>query len=179
MLEAVALFATVELGLRSLDARDGRGPDVTCAGPRRWRLLAMVAGAAVSAFVALAVGSRRLPAPTAGLALGLAAAASLLLLGRGALRRRVTAVATATDRLIIRPGSVPARRGCRVVLSRSSSPTAARSSAMSRRSASSACALGEVGHQVGETVGDRVELVLRRLVVAGLAVLQQRDHAGT
>jgi hypothetical protein len=49
----------------------------------------MLAGAMVSAFVVLVVGSRELPAPTAGLALGLTAAAALLVTAER-LRRRAT-----------------------------------------------------------------------------------------
>jgi hypothetical protein len=89
IVEAVALFATVELGLRALDARTIalRDPRVRRAA---WlRLAAMLAVAAVSAFVVLAAGSRRLPAPTAGLALGLASAAALLTAAE-LLRRRVS-----------------------------------------------------------------------------------------
>jgi hypothetical protein len=89
ILEAVALFATVELGLRALDARSiaHREPRVRQAA--WWRLAAMLVGAAVSAFLVLASGSRELPAPTAGLAIGLASAAVLLTVAE-LLRRRVT-----------------------------------------------------------------------------------------
>ena len=79
ILEAVALFATVELGLRALEARSIARPDPEVKQAATIRLLVMVAGAAGSAFVVLAAGSRRLPAPSAGLALGLAAAVTLLL----------------------------------------------------------------------------------------------------
>jgi hypothetical protein len=34
----------------------------------------------------------------------------------------------------------------------------------------------DVRHEIGETVGDRVEFVLHRLVASRLAVLQQRHH---
>ena len=89
VVEAVALFATVEIGLRSLDARSVARPDPRVRRAASWRLVAMLAGATVSAFVVLAVGSRRLPAPTAALALGLAAAAALLTSAE-LLRRRAT-----------------------------------------------------------------------------------------
>jgi hypothetical protein len=89
VLEAVALFTTVELGLRSLDARTIAKPERAVRRAASWRLLGLIAGAAASAFAVLAAGSRRLPAPTAGLALGLAAAAALLL-SADRLRRRVT-----------------------------------------------------------------------------------------
>jgi hypothetical protein len=92
VLEAVALFTTVELGLRSLDARTIARPERAVRRAASWRLLVMIAGAAASAFVVLAAGSRRLPAPTAGLALGLAAAAALLL-SADRLRRRGTRAA--------------------------------------------------------------------------------------
>jgi hypothetical protein len=95
VLEAVALFTTVELGLRSLDARTIARPERAVRRAASWRLVGMVAGAGASAFVVLAVGSRRLPAPTAGLALGLAAAAALLL-SADLLRRRATRVARVT-----------------------------------------------------------------------------------
>ena len=48
----------------------------------------MLAAAALCAFVVLALGTRRLPAPTAGLALGLSAAATVLSTAE-LLRRRV------------------------------------------------------------------------------------------
>jgi hypothetical protein len=89
VLEAVALFTTVELGLRALDARTIAKPERAVRIAASFRLLGMGAGAAVSAFVVLAAGSRRLPAPTAGFALGLAAAAALLVSAER-LRRRVT-----------------------------------------------------------------------------------------
>jgi hypothetical protein len=88
VLEAVALFATVELGLRSLEARTIARPEAAVRRTARLRLAALIVGAAASAFFVLAAGSRRLPAPTAGLALGLTAAAALLLSAEG-LRRRV------------------------------------------------------------------------------------------
>jgi hypothetical protein len=94
VIEAVVLFTTVELGFRSLDARTVARPERAVRVAASLRLLATIAGAAASAFVVLAVGSRRLPAPTAGLALGLAAAAALLLSAER-LRRRVTRNATA------------------------------------------------------------------------------------
>ncbi len=90
VLEAVALFATVELGLRSLEARTVARAERRVRRASLGRFVAMVAGAAVAAFIVLALGGRRLPAPTTGLALGLAAAAALLLsadrLRRGATR---------------------------------------------------------------------------------------------
>ncbi len=93
ILEAVALLATVELGLRALEARSlaRRDPDVRRAATMR--LFAMTAGAGVSAFVVLAVGSRQLPAPNAALALGLAAAVALLVAAE-LLRRRATRAQT-------------------------------------------------------------------------------------
>lgn len=94
VVEAVALFATVEIGLRSLDARSIARPDPRVRRAALWRLAAMLAGAAVSAFVVLALGSRRLPAPTAALALGLAAAAALLTSAE-LLRRRAVLVGRA------------------------------------------------------------------------------------
>ena len=63
ILEAVALFATVELGLRALDARSIACRDAEVRRSSALRFAAMVAGAAVTAFVVLAVGSRTLPAP--------------------------------------------------------------------------------------------------------------------
>jgi hypothetical protein len=93
VVEAVALFATVEIGLRSLDARTIARPDPRVRRAAMWRLAAMLAGAAVSAFVVLALGSRRLPAPTAALALGLAAAATLLTSAE-LLRRRAVRTAS-------------------------------------------------------------------------------------
>lgn len=89
ILEAVALFATVELGLRSLDARSIARRDADVRRSSAWRLTAMLAGAAAAAFVVLAVGSRRLPVPTAALAVGLAAAVALLVSAE-LLRRRAT-----------------------------------------------------------------------------------------
>jgi hypothetical protein len=89
VVEAVALFATVELGLRALDARSIARPEARVRRAASWRLAAMLAGAAASAFVVLALGSRRLPAPTVGLALGLTAAAALLVAAE-LLRRHVT-----------------------------------------------------------------------------------------
>jgi hypothetical protein len=91
VVEAVALFATVEIGLRSLDARSIAQPDPRVRRAASGRLAAMLGGAAVSAFVVLAIGSRRLPAPTAALALGLAAAAALLTSAE-LLRRRAVLV---------------------------------------------------------------------------------------
>ena len=87
--EAVAIFATVELGLRSLDARTVAPPERRVRRSAWWRLIAMLVGAGASAFVVLALGSRRLPAPTVGLALGLAAATTVLVAAE-VLRRRVT-----------------------------------------------------------------------------------------
>jgi hypothetical protein len=89
VLEAVALFAMVEIGLRSLDARTIARPERAVRTAALLRLAAMLAGAAVAAFVVLAVGSRQLPAPTAGLALGLAAATALVASAE-LLRRRGT-----------------------------------------------------------------------------------------
>jgi hypothetical protein len=90
VVEAVALFATIELGLRSLEARTRARPEPAVRRAAWWTLVAMLGGAGTSAFVVLALGSRRLPAPTAGLALGLAAAAAVLfaaeLLRRQAMR---------------------------------------------------------------------------------------------
>ena len=93
IVEAVALFATVELGMRSLDARSIARRDAVVRRSASWRLTAMLAGATASAFVVLAVGSRRLPAPTSAPALGLAAAAALLLSAE-LLRRRATRIET-------------------------------------------------------------------------------------
>ena len=93
IIEAVALFATVELGLRSLDARSIARRDAVVRRSAAWRLAAMLAAATASAFVVLALGSRTLPAPTAALALGLAAAAALLVSAE-LLRRRATRVET-------------------------------------------------------------------------------------
>jgi hypothetical protein len=94
VLEAVALFATVELGLRSLEARSIARPE----RPVRWaamaRFTATTAGAGAAAFIVLALGGRRLPAPTVGLALGLGAAAALLF-SANRLRRGVARDATA------------------------------------------------------------------------------------
>jgi hypothetical protein len=89
VIEAVALFATIELGLQSLDARTiaPSEPNVRRAASRR--LAAMLTGSGASAFVVLAIGSRELPAPTIGLALGLAAATALLVSAE-LLRRRNT-----------------------------------------------------------------------------------------
>ncbi|MDQ1533879.1 MAG: hypothetical protein QOF28_1640 [Actinomycetota bacterium] len=89
ILEAVALFATVELGLRALEARSIARRDANVRRAATTRLLAMLAGAALAAFVVLAAGTRRLPAPTAALALGLAAAVALLVVAE-LLRRRAT-----------------------------------------------------------------------------------------
>jgi hypothetical protein len=89
VVEAVVLFATIEMGLRSLEARTRARPEPAVRRAATWRLVAMLGGAGMAAFVVLALGSRRLPAPTEGLALGLAAAATVL----GAaelLRRQVT-----------------------------------------------------------------------------------------
>jgi hypothetical protein len=94
VLEAVALFAMVEIGLRSRDARTIARPERAVRTAALWQLAATLAGAAVAAFVVLAVGSRQLPAPTAGLALGLAAATALVASAE-LLRRRVTRGATA------------------------------------------------------------------------------------
>jgi hypothetical protein len=93
IVEAVALFATVELGLRARDARSIAVPDADVRRRGWWRLVAMLAGAAVSAFVVVAVGARRLPAPSAAHAFGLAAAAALLTAAEW-LRRRATRAAT-------------------------------------------------------------------------------------
>jgi hypothetical protein len=93
----VALFAMVEIGLRSLEARTIARPEARVRRAASWRLAAMIAGAGGSALIVLAVGSRRLPAPTAGLALGLAAATALLVSAE-LLRRRVTRDATTPPR---------------------------------------------------------------------------------
>ena len=89
IIEATALFATVELGLRSLEARSIARPDPAVRRAATWRLTAMLAGAAVSALVVIGVGSRQLPAPTAALAFGLAAAAALITAAE-LVRRRAT-----------------------------------------------------------------------------------------
>lgn len=89
VLEAVALLVTVELGLRALEARSIARRDAIVKRTATMRLLAMVSGAALSAFVVLVVGSRELPAPNAALAVGLAAAVTLLV-GTELLRRRAT-----------------------------------------------------------------------------------------
>ena len=89
VVEAGMLFAMVELGMRSLDARSIARPEPELRRAATLRLVVMLAAAVLSATVVIALGSRQLPAPTAGLALGLAAATTLL----GAadlLRRRVT-----------------------------------------------------------------------------------------
>ena len=93
ILEAVALFATVELSLRALEARSiaRRDPIVTRAATMR--LLAMICGAALSSFVVLVVGSRQLPAPNAALAVGLFAAVTLFA-ATELLRRRATRTAS-------------------------------------------------------------------------------------
>jgi hypothetical protein len=78
IVEAVGIFATVELGLRARDARSIAVADPAVRRHGWWRLLVMLLGAAVSASVVVAVGARRLPAPTAALAFGLGAAAALL-----------------------------------------------------------------------------------------------------
>jgi hypothetical protein len=91
IVEAVALLATVELGLRALEARSLARRDTDVRRAATVRLVAMIAGAAVSATVVLAVGSRQLPAPSAMLAVGLAAAV-MLLIAAESLRRRVTRV---------------------------------------------------------------------------------------
>jgi hypothetical protein len=92
VVEAVVLFAAVEIGLRSLDARTVALPERHVRQAAAWRLIAMLSGAAVSSSVVLALGTRRLPAPTAGLALGLAAAATVLVAAE-LLRRRATSSA--------------------------------------------------------------------------------------
>jgi hypothetical protein len=89
VVEAVVVSATVELGLRALEARTIARAERRVRRSALLRLVAMVAGAGFSAFAVLAVGGRRLPAPTTGLALGLAAAAALLL-SADRLRRRAT-----------------------------------------------------------------------------------------
>jgi len=94
VLEAVVLFATVELGLRALEARTIARAERRVRRAALLRLVAIVSGAAVSAFIVLALGGRRLPAPTTGLALGLAAA-SALLLSADRLRRGATRAPTA------------------------------------------------------------------------------------
>jgi hypothetical protein len=92
IIEAVALFATVELGMRSLDARSIARPEPVVRHAASWRFAAMLAGATTSAFVVLTLGSRTLPAPTAGLALGLTAAVAVLVAAE-LLRRRATRLA--------------------------------------------------------------------------------------
>jgi hypothetical protein len=89
ILEAVALLTTVELGLRALEARSIARRDPVVRRNATMRMVAMVSGAALSAFVVLTVGSRELPAPNAALAVGLGAAVTLLV-GTELLRRRAT-----------------------------------------------------------------------------------------
>ena len=94
VLEAVALFATVELGLRSLEARSIARPEGPVRRTAITRFVATTAGAAAAALIVLALGGRRLPAPTVGLAIALAAAAALLV-AADRLRRRVARDAAA------------------------------------------------------------------------------------
>ena len=89
VLESVGVFATVELGLRALDARSLARRERRVREAEGWRFTLMLGGAAGMAILVLELGSRRLPAPTAGLALGLAAAAALMATAE-LLRRRAT-----------------------------------------------------------------------------------------
>ena len=89
IVEAVALFATVEAGMRALDARSVARPEPAVRAAARRQLVAMIAGAGGAAATVLVLGSRRLPAPTAALAVGLAAAASVLVAAE-LVRRTVT-----------------------------------------------------------------------------------------
>jgi hypothetical protein len=89
VIEAVTIFATVELGLRALEARSIARPEPAVRRSSVLQLAAMLAGAAACAFVVLVAGSRDVPAPTAGLAVGLVAA-SVLLTAAELLRRRST-----------------------------------------------------------------------------------------
>jgi hypothetical protein len=92
VVESVTLFATMELGLRSLEARSIARPEPRVLWAASWRLVALLVGAAAAAFVVLVLASRRLPAPTTGLAFGLAAAVALLTAAE-LLRRRVSRAA--------------------------------------------------------------------------------------
>ena len=85
--EAVLLFATVELGLRALEARSFARPDREVHRLATFGFAALLAGAAASAFVVLLLGRRPLPAPTAGLALGLAATTGVVAAAAGVFRR--------------------------------------------------------------------------------------------
>jgi hypothetical protein len=76
--EAVLLFATVELGLRALEARSYARREPAVKRAAALSLTGLLAGAGGSAFFVLLLGSRSLPAPTAGLALGLAAATGVV-----------------------------------------------------------------------------------------------------
>jgi hypothetical protein len=86
--EAVLLFATVELGLRALEARSFARREPAVRRGAALSLAGAIAGAAVSAFVVLVLGSRPLPAPTVGLALGLAATAGVVV-AADLVRRRI------------------------------------------------------------------------------------------
>jgi hypothetical protein len=89
VIEAAVLFATVELGQRALEARSYARPEPEVRRAALGRLALMITGACACAFVVLVLGSRKLPAPTAGLALGLAAAAGVIVAAE-LVRRSVT-----------------------------------------------------------------------------------------
>jgi hypothetical protein len=71
--EAVLLFATVELGLRALEARSFARREPAVRKSAFFGFAGLLVGAGASAFVVLLLGNEPVPAPTAGLALGLAA----------------------------------------------------------------------------------------------------------
>jgi hypothetical protein len=89
VVESVGVFATVELGLRALDARSLARREPRVREADGWQFAYMLSAATAVAFLVLVLGTRELPAPTAGLALGLAAAATLMATAE-LLRRRVT-----------------------------------------------------------------------------------------
>jgi hypothetical protein len=89
IVEATMIFATVELGLRALEARSLARPEPAVRRAAGIGFAAMLVGAAACAFVVLVLGNQPLPAPTAGLALGLAAAAGVVLAAER-VRRSVT-----------------------------------------------------------------------------------------
>ncbi|HEX4489657.1 MAG TPA: hypothetical protein VH914_00475 [Acidimicrobiia bacterium] len=87
--EAVLLFATVELGLRALEARSFARREPAVRKAAIVGFAGLLVGAGASAFVVLLLGNQPLPAPTAGLALGLVATVGVVVAAE-VVRRRVS-----------------------------------------------------------------------------------------
>ena len=92
LVEAVLVFVTIETALTAREARSIARRDAAVRRAFTTRAVGLLLTALVAAFVVLALGGRRAPAPTAGLAMGLAAVV-LLLAAADRLRRRATSSA--------------------------------------------------------------------------------------